>query len=56
MNANTMTIARLALLLAGIASFAYSMNSGNVTARYVAIGFVAAALLLRIVERLINRP
>jgi len=56
MSGNTVTIARIALLLAGIASFAYSMNSGNVTARWVAIGCVASALLLRIVDKLIKRP
>ena len=56
MNANTLTIARLVLLLAGIGCFAYSMNTGNATARWIAIGLVATALLLRIVGRLLNRP
>ena len=56
MNQGTLTVVRLALLLAGIACFAYSMNAGNGTARWVAIGCVATALLLRIVGRLLNRP
>ncbi len=50
-----MTIARLVLILAGIAAFAYSMNSGEDWGRWVAIGCVAAALALRIVERIAKR-
>jgi hypothetical protein len=49
------TIARLALILAGVLCFAYSMNTGNAAARWVGIGCVAAALLIRIVTRFMNR-
>jgi hypothetical protein len=49
------TILRLALILAGVLLFAYSLNTGNAMARWVAIGCVAAALLIRIVTRLMNR-
>lgn len=56
MNANYITGVRIALLLAGIGAFAYSMNSGNDMARWVGIGCVAAALLVRIVTRFTNRP
>jgi hypothetical protein len=55
MNPTVMMAARIALLLAGIACFAYSMNSGSDIARWVAIGCVAAALLLRVVGRLVGR-
>jgi hypothetical protein len=56
MNPKTLTIVRIALLLAGIGCFAYSMNSGNDMARWVAIGCVVAALLVRVVGKLVNRP
>ena len=56
MNPNVITAVRVALLLAGIGCFAYSMNSGNDMARWVGIGCVAAALLVRIVARFSKRP
>jgi uncharacterized BrkB/YihY/UPF0761 family membrane protein len=45
------TIARIALLLVGIACFAYALNTRTDWARWVAIGCVAVALLLRFVDR-----
>lgn len=50
-----MTIVRLGLIVVGVIAFAYSMNSGVVWGRWVAIGCVAAALALRIAERILNR-
>ena len=50
-----MNIARLALILAGVLAFAYSMNADAPWARWVAIGCVASALVLRLVERLARR-
>ncbi|HYW30713.1 MAG TPA: hypothetical protein VE869_04330 [Gemmatimonas sp.] len=55
MSASPLMIARVSLLLTGIAAFAYSINTGNDMVRYVAIGCIAAALLLRIVSRLTGR-
>lgn len=55
MNANAMTIVRLALILAGVLAFAYALNTGVDWGRWVAIGCIAAALALRMVERIIRR-
>lgn len=55
MIGSPMTIVRLALILAGIGAFAYSMNTGADSGRWVAIGCVAAALALRIAERIAKR-
>ncbi|MES2525061.1 MAG: hypothetical protein V4617_20350 [Gemmatimonadota bacterium] len=55
MNVTPLTIARLALLLAGIVAFAYALNTGSRTMQYVAVGCVAAALLLRVIGRLTGR-
>jgi hypothetical protein len=52
MNAATLTIARLVLILVGVGCFAWSLNTGNQVFQYVAIGCVAAALALRIVARM----
>jgi hypothetical protein len=49
------TIARLALIVAGVLAFGYSLNTGNQVARWVAIGCVVGALLLRMISRLMNR-
>ncbi len=55
MIGSPMTIARLVLIVAGIGAFAYSMNTGVDWGRWVAIGCVAAALALRVVERIARR-
>ena len=43
--------ARMALLLVGVLAFMYSMREENEIARWVGIGCVVVALLLRFVGR-----
>ena len=47
-------IARLALLLAGIALFLIGIRTGQDPYRYVAIGLLAVAVLIRFIDR--KRP
>jgi hypothetical protein len=46
-----LTIARLALLLIGVALFAYSMRSGEGWARMAAIGVLVVAIIIRFLDR-----
>ena len=46
-----LVVARLALLLAGIALFLMGIRTGQDTYRYVAIGLLAVAVILRFVDR-----
>jgi hypothetical protein len=50
-----LTTARLALLLAGIVLFIYSMRAGVEWARLVAIGLLVIAVVIRFVDRYRNR-
>lgn len=42
---------RMALLLVGVLAFMYALRSENEVARWISIGCVATALLLRFVRR-----
>lgn len=42
---------RILMLILGIAAFAFALRTENEIARWVGIGFVAVALLLRFVGR-----
>ena len=55
MTAQFSTIARLVFILLGVLCFAYSLNSGSMVARWVAIGFVFAAIAVRAIGRVIKR-
>jgi hypothetical protein len=55
MTARFSTIVRLILILLGVLCFAYSLNSGNTMARWVAIGFVFAAIAVRAIGRVMKR-
>ena len=46
-----LVIARLALLLAGIVLFLVGIRTGHDLYRYVAIGLLAVAVILRFVDR-----
>lgn len=48
---STLIMIRMGLLLAGIALFMYSLNTGVDWARWGAIGCLVAALVLRLVDR-----
>jgi hypothetical protein len=48
---NPVSIAKLALALAGIAVFLLGINTGNVMVRWTGIGLVVVAWLLRFVAR-----
>ena len=43
---------RIGLILGGVVAFAVALRTGNEIARWVGIGLVAVALLLRFVGRL----
>jgi hypothetical protein len=49
-----LVVARLALLLAGIVLFILSIRTGLEPYRYVAIGLLAVAVILRFIDR--RRP
>ena len=46
-----LVVARIALLLAGVVLFVMSIRTGQDTYRYVAIGLLAVAIILRFVDR-----
>ena len=50
-----LVVARLALLLAGIALFLIGIRTGQDPYRYVAIGLLGVAVILRFVDRNRNR-
>lgn len=50
-----LVIARLALLLAAIVLFIIGVRSGQPPYRYVAIGLLAVAIILRFVDRTRSR-
>ena len=50
-----LVVARLALLLAGIALFLIGIRTGQDPYRYVAIGLLAVAVILRFVDRARSR-
>lgn len=45
------TVAKIALALAGVGTFAYGIRSENTVIRWVGIGFVVLAFLLRFVKK-----
>jgi hypothetical protein len=50
-----LVIARVALLVAGIILFVMSIRTGHDTYRYVAIGLLAVAIILRFVDRAMTK-
>ena len=45
------TVAKIALALAGVGTFAFGIRSENTVIRWVGIGFVVLAFLLRFVKK-----